>query len=516
MTDLKSKAAEFRARRDVVRTEMGGNSKVARVHSKGRLTIRERIERLVDPDSFQEIGTFAHSEWPGAAAATPGDGKVGGIAKLAGRPIAVAGDDVTVLHGSSSVIGSKRLGRIYEQAFRDGTPYVYFGETGGARLPDTLGSAGFAKVSPDTVFAARARAVPTVTVIAGESFGGSSFKSALSDIVIQVRGTTLAVTSPRVIEIATGEKVGFEELGGVDVHDRITGQLDRIAETEDEAIQMVKEVLDYLPQNAFEEPARKPWDGKFERDEHIYDLVPLQRTRGYDVRRVIRRLTDDGRQFELKPNFGRGLVTSLGRVAGRTVGFLASQPMHGAGALTPQACDKATSFTCLCDAFNIPLIFLQDVPGFMVGKQVEHDRILSRAIMFLEALSLCRVPRLSIVMRKAFGLAYFSLAGNDTGSAQVAAWPNAEISFMDPAVGVNVVHSEKLRRADDPEAERQRLIEEWSLDTGPDGAAGSMAVDEIIDPAETRAWLRRHVDRFRLEPGTRDRPKPLAYWPTCY
>lgn len=514
--DLKSVTVAFRARAEVIRKEMGGNARQARIHAKGRLTIRERIDKLLDPGSFSEIGTFAHSEWPGAGPSTPGDGKIGGIGRVDGRPVAVSGDDVTVLHGSSSVIGSKRVKRIYEQAVRDGTPYIYFGETGGARLPDTLGSAGFVKVAPDVVLGARARAIPVITVIAGESFGGSSFKSALSDFVVQVRGTTLAVTSPRVIEIATSEKVGFEELGGVDVHDRITGQIDRVAENEDEAIALVKEFLTYMPQNAWEEPARTPWDGSTARDEHLYDLVPLSRSRAYDMRRVIRRLTDDGKQFELKPNFGRGLITALGRVAGRSVGFIASQPMHSAGALTPQACDKATSFLCLCDAFNIPLIFLQDVPGFMVGKQVEHDRILSRAIMFLEALSLCRVPRLTVVMRKAFGLAYFSLSGNATGAALVAAWPNAEIGFMDPAVGVNVVHAERLKEAANPEAERARLIEEWSHDTGPEGAAGSMDIDEIIDPAETRAWLRTHIDRLRIEPGTREHPKPLAYWPTCY
>ena len=516
MDDLRERSKVLQQRREDIRRDMGGTHRIKRVHAKGRLTIRERIDRLLDPGSFVELGTFARSERPEVAATTPGDGKIGGMGRVDKRPVCVAGDDVTVLHGSSSVVASRRTKRIFEHALTHGCPYVYFGETGGARLPDTLGSEGFSKVSPALEVARRSRAIPMAVVICGESFGGSSFQSAFADFVVQVRGTALAVTSPRVIEIATGEHVGFEELGGVDVHARITGQLDRIAESEDDAIALVKTFLSYLPSHAWTEPPRLDWDGSLDRDEGIYELVPTRRQRAYDMRRVISRLTDDGSFFELKPDFGRSLLTILGRVAGRTVGFVASQPMYFAGALTPESCDKATAFLCLCDAFNIPLIFLEDVPGFMVGKQVEHTRILSKAIMFLEALALCRVPRLTVVMRKAFGLAYFSLSGNSMGGERVLAWPTAEISFMDPAVGVNVVYADKVNEAPDPAAERHRLITEWSQDTGPEGAAGIMHIDEIIDPAETRRWLRLEIDRLHIQPPAWGHPKPLAAWPTCY
>ena len=246
-------------------------------------------------------------------------------------------------------------------------------------------------------------------------------------------------------------------------------------------------------------------------------VVASLRQRGYDMRRVLQRLTDDGEIFELKPNYGRSTVTALGRIAGRSVGFVASNPMHLAGALTPESCDKDTAFVCMCDAFNIPLVFLQDVPGFMVGRRVEHSRILAKAIMFQEALAHCQVPRITVVLRKAFGLAYFSLGGGShLGATSVVAWPGAEISFMDPEVGVNVVHAERLRAADDPDHERQRLIDEWSNDTGPSGAAGIMELDEIIDPAETRAWLRSYLDRVALKAPPWGQRKPLAWWPTCY
>ncbi|WP_281018921.1 MULTISPECIES: carboxyl transferase domain-containing protein [unclassified Minwuia] len=515
---LNELGAALDARRETIHTEMGGQDKIDRIHEKGRYTIRERIAKLVDPNSFSEVGTFAVSDRVEDRGNTPGDGKIGGFGTVAGRAMAVAGDDITVKRGSSSVIGSRKLHRIFETAWADGTPCVYFGETGGARIPDTLGSEGFVKVPPDIANARRRRRSPMISVICGESFGGSSFQSAFSDVVIQVEGTCLAVTSPRVIEIATGEKIGFEELGGTSVHDRMTGQIDRVAKDEDDAIDQVRTLLGYLPQNCWEEPPRTAYDTNIGPDDKISDLVPMKRTRAYDMRRVLRRMTDDGSIFELKPNFGRSLITAFGRIAGRSVGFVASQPVIYAGALSPDACDKATAFLSLCDANNIPLIFMQDTPGFMVGRQVEHANLLAKAIRFAEALALVEVPRLTVVMRKAFGLAYFSLSGSSMGGRAVAAWPSAEISFMDPAVGVNVVYADKLAKLD-PEArgaEHARLMAEVARDTGPNAAAGAMQVDEIINPADTRAWLAHHVSRMHIDIPPRGSFKPLATWPTCY
>ncbi len=503
-------------RRGVVRDEMGGLDRIERQHGRDRLTVRERIDRLLDPGSFTEIGTFAHSERPEVRETTPGDGKIGGWGEVDGRPVTVSGDDVTVLHGSSSVNGGKRSRRIFEHAMRQGVPFLYFGETGGGRLPDALGSEGFSKITPDIVSARRARRIPVATAIVGESFGASSFQSAFSDFVVQVRGSSLAVSSPRVIEIATGESVSLQELGGVDVHLNTTGQIDRGAESEDEAIELMRRFLSYLPSNSWSLPPQLPFDEVIPADPGLADLVPTQRNRAYDMHRVIERLVDGGDYFELKPRFGRSLLTVLARMGGHSVGIVASNPMFQAGALTPDCCDKATAFLCLCDANNIPLVFLQDVPGFIVGKQPEHARLLSRAIMFLEALGQAQVPRFTVILRKAFGLAYFSLSGNSMDNAFIAAWPGAEISFMDPAVGVNVVHARDIAEAADPDAARQRLIDEWSLEQDPFGAASNMALDEIIDPADTRRVLVDAVRRHPITPAPRDQPRPLAYWPTCY
>ncbi len=513
--ELDEHGADLRARRDKVREEMGGAHRIARIHEQGKLTIRQRIDGILDPDSFSEIGTFAQSEMRADRGKTPGDGKISGIGTIDGRPVVVGGDDITVKQGSSSFIGGRRMKKLEDYAIRHGHPMIYFGETGGARLPDLLEPDEFAKVQPGVIMGRRNRKVPAASVISGLSFGGSSFQSAYSDFVVQVKGTCLAVTSPRVVEVATGEQIDFEALGGWQVHDRMTGMIDRAADDEEHAFTLVREWLDYLPQNAWEEPARLDWDGDLSRDEHMYKLVPTRRQRGYNMRRVIQRLTDDMRIFELKPNYGGALVTCFGRIAGRSVGFIASNPMVGAGAITPAACDKATLFICLCDAFNLPIVFLQDTPGFMVGRQVEHDRLLSRAIMMIEAMVQARVPRITVILRKAFGLAYAALSGNDMGGDVVLAWPNVEYSFMDPDVGVNVTHARKLAEAEDPAAERARLIEEWQQDTSPYPAAGTMAFDEIIDPAETRAWLRRYIDRLHIDVPSWGDVKPLAAWPTC-
>lgn len=506
----------FRERRQKIRTGMGGPEKIDRLHNRGSYTVRERIDHFLDPDSFVELGTFARSERPEDSGKTPGDGKIGGYGTVDGRTVWVGGDDLTVLRGSSSVVGGKKKSRMLQQAVEHGHPFVFFGETGGARIPDTLGSEGFLKVTPSVDVHRRNRSIPMATAILGNSFGGASFHGAFSDFVVQLRGSCMAVTSPRVVEIATSEKVSFEGLGGVGVHEKITGMIDRTAETEDEAFQMIRDFLSYLPSNAWELPPEHDWPGPAPVDEGIYDLVPMRRTRAYDMRKVLRYLSDDDSIFELKPRFGGSVITALSRLGGKTVGFVASQPMHYAGALTPDSCDKITSFICLCDAFNIPIVFLQDVPGFMVGTKVEHDRLLSRAIMLVEALSICRVPRISLVFRKAFGLAFFAMGGTNMGSEVVATWPSAELSFMDPDVGVNVVHGGRLAEAEDAAAERAALIEQWTEDTDPYGGAGIFGIDEIIDPAETRRWLQSQVRRVRCKPKPWGEPNPLAYWPTCY
>ncbi len=509
---------ELRAKRDTIRRDMGGPQRVAAMAARGERTVREHIEGFVDPGSFTEVGTFSRSMNPLDRETTPGDGKIGGHATVGGRPVTVWGDDITVKRGSSAKVASRKLERLVEAAYRAGNPLVHFGQTGGARIPDTLGTEGFCEVTPGGLLPVRQRRVPLATAIVGPSFGGSSFYSAHSDFTVQVRGTSMAVTSPRVVEVATGERIGFEELGGVDVHARVTGQIDQIAEDDDEAYQLIRQFLSFLPQNIHEPPPRRPFSGSAPPDPELYTMVPESRRRAYDMRKVLGRIVDDGEFLELRPLMGRSLICALGRIAGQPVGIAASNPMFQAGVLSPDAIEKFTRLILLCDAYSLPIITLQDVPGFMVGAHVEHDRLLYKAITAQQCLRLAEVPKATIVLRKAYGLAFFSLGGPDQGFDEIMAWPGAQLGFMDPDVGANVLYGAELAELPDDErtAELARRADALRDATDPYDAAGTMRIDELIDPADTRATLVRFVQRHGERPFRSGAERPLASWPTCF
>src|SRR3954454_8574300 len=288
---------DLHARAETVRRDLGGADKVQRLHAEGQRTVREHIAGLLDAGSFSEIGTFSRSLRPEDRDRTPGDGKIGGHGTVDGRPVVVFGDDITVLRGSSSIVGTRKEERLYERALAMGVPIVHFGQTGGARIPDTMGAEGISEPGGLFPLAARHHRVPMATAIVGQSFGGSSFLSALSDFVVMTRGSCLAVTSPRVFEVATGEIITFEEVGGVEVHARHTGQIDLAVEDDDEAYAAIRRWLSYLPSNAREPAPRTARAGAMGPDPGLAELVPARRTRGYDMRRVVSCLCDEGSVF---------------------------------------------------------------------------------------------------------------------------------------------------------------------------------------------------------------------------
>ena len=504
-------AADLARRADEIVTRMGGVERIERIHARGGFTVRERIDALVDPGSFRELGRFARSARPEDRDETPGDGKIGGHARIDGRPVVVFGDDVTVRQGSSSLVSMRKEERLVEHALLHGTPIVHLGETGGARIPDILGSEGITSFVPFPAVVTRRHRVPMATVIVGKSFGGSSFLAAMSDFTVQVRGSCLAVTSPRVVEVATGEQISFEELGGVDVHARQTGQIDLGADTEDEAWEAVRRFLSYLPSNAWTAAPRVPAEGAgpIGPDPTIRSLVPTERTRGYDMRRLVAKVCDPGSFFELRPAIGRSLTTGFGRIDGWPVGVIASNPMFGAGAIDAAGCEKATRLLVLCDSFDIPVVFLQDVPGFLVGRKVEHERLLYKAMRFREALSNCSCPTLTVIVRKAFGLAFKTMNGSGVVADAIYAWPGAEIGFMDPEVAVNIV------RPDAVGAEREAEYARQVGATSPYGAAEVMKLDDIIDPADTRMVLAHDLARLSTRQAPPLSRRPLATWATC-
>ena len=510
---------ELKKKTKRIREQMGGKSRLEKMEREGKPNIRQHINAILDEGTFQEIGTFSRSLREEDRETTPGDGKIGGEGEIDGRPVAIAGDDITVKRGSSSIVGSRKTSRLYERALKMGFPYVYFGETGGGRIPDLIGAEGISDAMPSPDIARRRRLIPMASVIVGQSFGGSSFHSAFSDFTVQVRGSVLAVTSPRVFEIATGEIVSFEELGGVDVHAKTTGQIDLGVDSYEDAYKAVKQWLSYLPSNAWTPPPRgvPMTKSRWEPDHELTDFIPDKRRRGYDMRKFCKLLLDPDSFFELQPKFAKNLVTGLGRLDGWSVGVIANNPMFQAGALSPDSCDKAIRLMCLCDAFNIPIIWLMDVPGFNVGRKVEHDRMLFKAIRMVEALCNLSTPTISVVIRKGFGLAYQAMNTSGMGAWGFYSWPGAEIGFMDPDVGVNVAYSNKLEglEKEHRETERQKLIEEISDATSPYEAAGTLRIDEIIQPSETRIRLAKDLAQLANRKIPAPEQRPLSYWPTC-
>lgn len=508
------KIAAFIARRRVIREEMGGKARIDRLHAAGALTARERIAALLDPESFEEIGTFTTAEPVEQRESTPGDGRITGFGTVAGRHVGVVADDATVKGASASPTNIRKADRIYEQALKAGHPFIFIGETRGSRIPESLGSDGLATVSAEGVeWTLRARAIPMATVITGPSFGGSTFAAMMSDFVVQVRGSTLAVVSPRIIETATGERTDMDKIGGVDLHATQTGQIDREAESEAEALALVRQWLSYLPSRAGGElPQTEPTAPSSRL--RPSQVVPPDRQAKYDMHHLLGAIFDRDSVFELAPRFGASCVTAFARLEGMPVAVVATNPMVGAGALEPDACDKATRLLCTADAFGLPLVLLHDSPGFFVGQAFEARRVQSKTVMFLQALLQFAGPKLSVVVRKSFGLAYTSLGGTGTHSDLLVAWPGAEIGFMDPHVAANAMHGDELAAVDPSQrGERRReLAAHYARDTDPYAIARGLGIDEIIHPDDTRRVLATALRR--MAPRTGAAASPLRHWPT--
>lgn len=502
---------------------MGGSARLQRVRERGALNARERIAQLLDADSFFEIGMLAHSDVPGMEERTPADGKIVGIGRIDSRPVLVKADDVTVLAGAGGRIGAQKSKNAVQLAIAKGYPIVNLGEAGGARLPDIQGSDGLSSMTVGTTLARRRRQVPMVAAILGECFGSPSWHAAFADFVVQLKGSCMAVSGPRVLEIATGEKVGNEELGGWKLHASVTGLVDMVGQTDAECLALIREFLGFLPSHAGQLPPRAAPEAAATaaaRQGRMMALVPAQSRRAYDMRELLRTLVDHQHLFELKPQFDRSVITTLARIDGHPAGIIASNPMFSAGAMGPDGCAKCASFIVLCDSFNIPLVFLHDTPGFFVGKAAEQRAMPGKIINFIEALAQATVPKVALVVRKSYGMAYGNLAGAGMGADFVFAWAGADISFMARDVALNVISpvdgnaNPELRASQ--ELRREQLREELQAASAPWRAAGLGYIDGVIRPDQTRQLL---VDSLELARGLRSHgigSHALAGWPTSF
>jgi acetyl-CoA carboxylase carboxyltransferase component len=488
-------AAEELARRRADALRMGGDDLVERQHDLGKLTVRERLDLLFDAGTFVESGLLAGAVETAQSAGkrTPADGCVTGAGKVAGRPVMVVAYDFTVLAGSIGVHGERKAARARELAARQGIPLVYLLDSAGARVTETVGAAFAGAGDLFRELSTMSGVVPQVAAVLGPCSAGTAYIPALCDFVPMVKGTSsMALAGVHLVRAATGEEVTEEEMGGSGVHNRLSGVADREAADDAECLALVRDYLSFFPSRyGGPVPLGPTADPADRRCDELYDIVPANPRQAYDMRRVVRSVVDDGVFFPMKPDWAKSVITGFGRFAGRAAGIVASQPMVLGGALDMHSADKAARFVNLCDSFEIPLVFLVDVPGFLVGKKVEHDGIIRHGAKLLYNVSEATVPKVTVVLRKAYGAGYFVMAGRQYESDHLVAWPTAEFSVMGPEGAVNILFRKQLAAASDDErdAVREQLVAGVKASIDPYVTARMAFVDDLIDPADTR----RHI-----------------------
>jgi len=503
---------EFGARQAKAQA-MGGAERLARRTAAGVLNARSRIDGLLDPGSFIESGLFgvssSRTEDRDRSAA---DGKIAGFGRVEGREVAVISNDFTVMGASSSSTNGRKIAHAKRVATQRGLPLVFLGESSGARMPDHMGSRGMGTLlGNDPAQYVRLRETPWASATLGLSYGSSSWYAVLSDFCVIRKGAVLAVSSSLLASLAIGETVDPQELGGWKLHAEVTGFADMVVETDAEALAAIRTFLSYLPSHCNEAPPLRPVaEGSGADMADIIDLLPEKRTQVYDVRKIVRAIVDKDSFFELKPRFGKVAVTGLSRIAGRTVGIIANNPMVKGGALDTDACEKITSFLVLCDSFNIPVVLFVDTPGFAIGTDAERRRAPGKIMNFMHALQMFSMPKISVILRKSYGQAYLNMGGG-RNSDEVAAWPTAEVSFMDPTFAVKVVHGLSPGDAgfDDAFATMSKDSEVWDM-------AGVYAVQSVIEPHATRDYLIRMLEVHRLRMTNGVGQHLLRAWPTSY
>ena len=504
--------AEYEARRAKALAG-GGAEKYAKRTAAGIWNARERIAYLVDKGSFIESGLFGSSGvYPEDADETQTDGKLAGYAKIDGRDVAIVVNDFTVKGASTSATNGKKIAHMKRAATERGMPLVLIGESTGARLPDAMGSRGMGLLlGNDNTQFRRTRETPMCAAALGPAFGSSTWLMCQSDFAVMHKGAIMAVSSPRLVSMALGEKVSAEDLGGWRLHADVTGLADQVVDREEEVFDAIKRFLSYMPGHHNEAPPDAPVPAGSGADmDKVFDILPESRTQVYDMKRVIRCIVDKDTMFELKPRFGKSAVTALARLGGKSVGLIANNPLHRGGALDADACRKIVDFLVLCDSFNVPLVLLVDTPGFQIGTEAEKAGAPGKIMNFMNAMTLLTVPRISVIVRKSYGRAYVCMGGG-RHSDEIAAWPSAEVSFMSPDFATRIVHGVGVGEPGFEEAlaDIRKGADVWGL-------ASVYAAQAVIKPADTRDYLIRMLDVYKLRMTRGVGQHLMRTWPTSY
>jgi acetyl-CoA carboxylase carboxyltransferase component len=495
---LRPLAEDLAARRRRIK-EGGGPDRIEKQHAAQKLTARERLELLIDQGTFVELGIqgrphFSQRAMEGKEA--PADGVVTGYGKVDGRLCAVAAYDFTVMAGSMGMTGELKVARLRELALTQRIPMIWLLDSAGARIQEAVGSlfAGTGHLFREEVV--MSGVVPQVAALMGPCAAGTAYIPGLADFVPMVRGRgSMALAGPHLVRAAVGEEVTQEELGGSRVHCRRSGVADLEVADDAECIERIKQYLGYFPANCEQPPPAGRCTDPLDRgDEELLDILPDSNRKPYDMYEVIRRIVDDGVYFDLKPQWAKTIITCLARFGGRPAGIVANQPKQLGGILDNDSADKAARFINLCNAFGIPLVYLVDVPGFMVGTKVEEQGIIRHGAKMLYATANATVPKVTVVLRKAYGAGYYVMCGRAYEPDLIVAWPSAEISVMGPEGAVEIIFRKQVEEAEDPQQKRRELIANFRKIIDVYVAAGNDMIDDVIDPRETRPTICRALE----------------------
>ena len=484
--------------------EGGGADRIEKQHSGGKLTARERIERLLDPASFEEMDALVvHRcrDFGMEDKTYPGDGVVCGHGRIDGRPVFVFAQDFTVFGGSLSETMAAKICKVMDMAMKVGAPVIGLNDSGGARIQEGVVSlAGYAEIFLRNTHASGV--VPQISAIMGPCAGGAVYSPAITDFSVMVRDTSyMFITGPDVIKEVTHEEVTKEQLGGAQTHTTKSGVAHFCCDDDADALQVIRELMSFLPSNNMEDPPRRPTDDPEDRaDESLNKLVPDNPNQPYDIKRVIEPVVDDGHFFEVHAGYAKNIVIGFARLGGRPVGIVANQPAMLAGVLDIDASIKAARFVRFCDCFNVPLITFEDVPGFLPGVEQEHRGIILNGAKLLFAYAEATVPKITVITRKSYGGAYCVMASKQIRTDFNFAWPGAEIAVMGAEGAVNILHRRELKEAG-AEAKAKRVEEYRDRFASPYIAAERGYVDEVIEPARTRPKL---IAALRLLENKRD------------
>lgn len=480
----------------------GGLERIERQHGKGKLTARERLDLLLDENSFHELDVFVThraTEFGLDKRRYLGDGVATGYGTIEGRLVYVFSQDFTVFGGSLSETHAEKICKVMDMAMKNGAPLIGLNDSGGARIQEGVMSlGGYAEIFLRNTLASGV--IPQISAVMGPCAGGAVYSPAITDFIIMVDETSyMFVTGPDVVRAATHEEVTFEQLGGAMVHNTVSGVAHFITEREEECLYLLRRLLGYLPQNNIEDPPYvEPEDDPLRMEEALDSIIPDSPTKPYDMKQVIRYVVDDGEFLEVHEHFAQNIIVGFARLNGYSVGVVAQQPGVLAGVLDIDSSDKAARFVRFCDCFNIPIITFVDVPGFMPGLAQEHAGIIRHGAKLLYAYCEATVPKITVITRKAYGGAYDVMSSKHIRGDINYAWPTAEIAVMGPQGAVNIIFRRELGAADDPDEMRERLVKDYrDKFAHPFIAASRGYIDDILEPRETRPRLISALEMLR-------------------